>query len=483
MRATGGSRARAVTLAAVLALAALAGGCPLSKAPSQSDLVGQALPKSTKIRASYAAAAAAGAVRDDWLRSFKDPRLDAIVAEAIANNLDLRQAAATVEIARQTVVVVGATLWPQAGATFGGHATRRLNGGEKNHYAGEAYGTISWELDVWGRMRAARASAQAEAEAAAVDYAFARQSLAATTAKGWYAAVNARQQLELAQQNVAIYEQLLELVKQRRDAGKVADFDVAQTSADLNSAQSTLRVAQGLYSNARRALELLLGRYPAAEIEIAAAFSPLPPPVTPGLPSSLLDRRPDLVSALDLVFAAFRNQESAKLALLPTFSLSLDGGRLADKILSLLALNPWLLHGAVGASVPIFQGGSLVAKIRIATAEQQQALAAYGAAALKAFDEVEAALTSEGLIAEELAYEKASLVDRNEAVRLAKIRYQTGSIDAITMLQVQATQIATQSNVVTLQSEQLGNRINLHLALGGSFDAATAVSARPPSPQ
>ena len=461
----------------------MSAACPLSKLPAQSNVTGQALPKATRVRGTYSAARVAGAVRDEWLRSFQDPRLDAIVAEALANNLDLRRAAASVDIARENVVVVGSALWPQANAALAGHATRRLDGsGNKVRYDGQAYGIVSWEIDVWGRVRAQRAAAEEDANAAALDYAYARQSLAATVAKAWYLAIETRQELELAQQDVADYARLLDLVKQRNEAGQVAEFDVAEASANLNDSQSQLRVAQGLYSDTRRALELLLGRYPAAEIEIAANFAPLPPPIAPGLPSELLDRRPDLLAALHSVFAAFRNHEAAELSLLPSFSLNLDGGRLADKTLSLLGLNPWLVHGALGASVPIFHGGSLVAQIHIASAEQQQALAAYGAIVLRALGEVEVALTYEGLLTERLAYERAGLVDRNEAVRAVTLRYQAGSIDALPMLQVQAEQIASQASVVRLQNAQLSNRINLHLALGGSFDAAPAAGAMPPKP-
>ncbi len=484
MRGVGGNRDRsepsARALAAVVTLAGLTAGCPLSKLPSQSDVVGQSLPQGTKLRGAYSAAAVAGAVRDNWLRSFNDPRLDAIVAEAIAHNLDLRQAGASVAMARKTVVVIGSALWPQANATLAGHGTREFKAGKTTSFAPEVFGAVSWEVDVWGRVRAERAAAQAQAEAVALDYAFARQSLAATVAKDWYLAVEARQQLELAQQDVGLYEQLLGLVKQRRDAGRVADFDVAEASADVNSAKGALAVAQGVYSQSRRALELLLGRYPAAEIEIAATFAPLPPPITPGVPSSLLERRPDLVAALQMVFAAFRGHEAAKLSLLPTFSLTFEGGHPMDKVLALLGIDSWFVHGIVGASVPIFQGGALIAKIQIATAQQQQALAAYGAAVLTALGEVEVALTQEGLLAEELACEKASLVDRNEAVRVAKVKYQTGTIDVLPVLQVQTAQISSQSNVVKLQSAQLANRVNLHLALGGSFDTSPAASAQPP---
>jgi outer membrane protein TolC len=137
---------------------------------------------------------------------------------------------------------------------------------------------------------------------------------------------------------------------------------VAEASANLNTAESELRVAQGLYSDARPALELLVGRYPAAEIDISAAFAPLPASVAAGLPSSLLERRPDIVAAERQVLAAFRTEEAAKLALLPNVSLNLEGGRLSDRLLNLLHLNPWLFHSAIGMSVPIFEGGALLVR-------------------------------------------------------------------------------------------------------------------------
>ena len=111
--------------------------------------------------------------------------------------------------------------------------------------------------------------------------------------------------MALAQENLKICERLLELSKVRRAAGKVADLDVAEANASLNSAQSGLRVAEQLYSEARRNLEVLIGRYPAAEIEVSQTFSILPPPVTPGLPSALLQRRPDVIAAERQVQAAF----------------------------------------------------------------------------------------------------------------------------------------------------------------------------------
>jgi NodT family efflux transporter outer membrane factor (OMF) lipoprotein len=342
-----------------------------------------------------------------------------------------------------------------------------------------AFAAVSWEVDVWGRLRAQRAAAQESYEGIAFDYGFARQSLAATTAKSWYLAVETRELLALAEQAVNIYKKLFELVKVRRAAGKVADLDVAEAGYQLAEAQNQLTVTQGLYSEARRTLEVLLGRYPAAELEVAQAFAALPPPVGPGLPSSLLERRPDIVAAEHQVLAAFRTEEAAKLALLPSFSLNLEGGRLSDKLLSVLQLNPWLIHGSVGMFVPIYQGGALRAKIKIATAQQEQSIAYFGGVALTAFDEVETALTNEQLLAQRLPYTEHAVSDHTEAVRVANLRYTAGTIDFLSVLQLQGGQIQSQADLIKLRNTQLANRINLHLALGGSFDSSPVTTFPP----
>jgi NodT family efflux transporter outer membrane factor (OMF) lipoprotein len=449
------------------ALAVLLSGC-LARPPQPAEVLQQALPEGTTVPAAWSTATSPDVVTNDWLASFGDPELDAVVTEAIANNPDLRQAAAKVEIAQQIVVVVGSRLKPQIGARIGAASTRDL-GEDDTFNSNLEYAGLVWEIDVWGRLRSQQAAAEQSAEATALDYDFARLSLAATTARSWYQVTEAGRLLAVAEQSVQIYTALLDLVRVRRDAGKVAEFDVVQASAALASAQSELRGAQEVYTEARRALELLLGRYPAAEIEARGDFVPAPPPVRAGLPSSLLERRPDLVAAERQVVAAFRREEAAKLALLPSIALTLDGGRLSDNLLSLLGLNPTLLHGVIGMEVPIYEGGRLRARIQIATAEQAGAVAGYGAAALQAFGEVETALTNEALFAERLQYDQAALADRTDAVRLAKIRYTAGASDLLTVLILQTAQLRSEADVIQLRNAQLANRINLHLALGGSF--------------
>jgi len=463
---------------ALLVAVALLTGCALKGPPAHTDVIDQALPKETRIPPAWRADARGGDVANDWLKSFNDPMLNAIVAEAIANNPDLRAAAAKVVIAQQTVIVVGSRLWPWVGAQLGGSVTDDRD--SATFGSTSAFVGVAWELDVWGRLRAQRAASEANAEAAALDYAYARQSLAATTAKLWYVAVETRQLLLLSEQAVRIYTDLLGLVQQRRNAGKDSDLDVVDVRAKLETAQSDVERARESYGEARRALEVLLGRYPAAEIEVAAIYPALSALGGAGVPSALLERRPDLLAAEREVLAAFRKEEAAELALLPEFSISLAGGRLGDQVLSLLHLNPWMLSAGIGVSIPIYEGGALKAKVEIATAQQAQAVAAYGAVALTAFREVENSLANERLLGLQLPLDQKALNDRTEAVRIATVQYKAGRRDLLWVAQLQTAQLATEANVIKLVGAQRTNRVRLYQVLGGSFDAAgpTTVSAR-----
>jgi NodT family efflux transporter outer membrane factor (OMF) lipoprotein len=465
-----------VVFAAVL----LAGtsGCALQEPPTQAELVEQALPEQTQIPAAWVADSQTGAVADDWLSTFNDPMLDAIVSEALANNLELRQAADRVQIARQTALVVGAQLLPQIGGKLGAKTTHDFgNEDEVNHtynHTVVALG-LAWELDVWGRLRAQRAAAMAGFEATALDFAYARQSLAATVAVSWYLTTEAYQMLGLAERAVDVYSKLFDLAKIRHASGKTAELDVVDARARLETAQSELEAARGAYGQVRRALEMLLGRYPAAEIEAAAGYPPLPPPVGAGMPASLLERRPDIVAAERVVLAAFRQQEAARLALLPDFSLSLMGERQGDHLLQQLNLSPWMSSAEIGMNIPIYEGGALRAQVEIATAQQAQAVARYGRVVLNAFREVEDALATQTILEKRLPYADRALADRTRAVEIAMVQYQAGTRDLLWVEQLQAEQIVVEQRVIQLHNAQITNRIRLHLAIGGSFDSIPSV--------
>jgi outer membrane protein, multidrug efflux system len=454
----------------LLAAATLLAGCALKAPPAPDEVLRQALP-TTPVPPAWRATNDAGTIAGAWVGTFGDAQLDAIVAEAIAHNTDLRAAAARVEVAQQAVVVAGAAMQPQVGAQLGARRTYDDDSGSAGN-ATVAYLGVAWEIDVWGRLRARADAAAYGAKAAALDYAWARESLAALVAKSWFLCIESRQLLALTEQSVTIYGDLLKLVNARRAAGKDTDLNVAVVTAKVEMALSEVEAARRTYGEARRALETLLGRYPSAEIAIAPVFGSLPGPSGASLPSALLERRADIVAAERVVLAAFRQQESAELALLPSFGVSLDAGRFGDIVTSLLRLNPWLASAAIGMSVPIYEGGALQAQVSIATARQAQAVAGYGSVVLKAFREVEDSLANESLLAAQLPLDERSLQARTEAVRIGTLQFVAGRQDLLWVAQLQAEQIAAESNLIKVHAAQRANRIRLYQALGGGFGPA-----------
>lgn len=454
-------------------------GCALQTAPSQIEILDQALPAETRIPTEWMEGVNNGPVADGWLRSFNDPVLEALVAEAISNNLDLRQAAASVEVARQTIAVVGAQLLPHIGGQLGAKRTYDFgNEDDVKHSFSHTLGALSmsWELDVWGRLRAERDAAAANFDASALDYDYARQSLAATVALNWYLTTETWQIVMLAERAVGVYGRLLDLAEIRFESGKSSELDVADAKAREASARGDLDAARIAYGRAVRSLEVMLGRYPAAELATTALFPPVPPTVAADVPAALLNRRPDILAAEYQVLAAFRREEAARLALLPDFSLALTAERLGDHLLEQLHLSQNRASAQLGAVIPIYEGGALCAFVQIANAQQAKAVANYGSVVLDAFREVEDVLESEALLANRLIYAQRSLADRTRTVEIATEQYKAGRRDLLWVETLQTDKLAAEANVIKLRNAQIANRIRLHLALGGRFESEPSLT-------
>ncbi|MEZ5571274.1 MAG: TolC family protein [Halioglobus sp.] len=466
---------RAAAGLTLLLLALCFSGCSLTPAPERSEVLQRALPTTVIPDDWQQPGSVAGEVGDNWLASFNDPQLLSLIAEALANNPDLRQAASNVLIVAQSINLAEAPLLPQIGGALGETRTRDFDESNTNS-AEQANIVLAWELDIWGRLRAQKSAAQANYAAASLQYAFARQSLAATTARSWFSAVQAARLLALSQESEALYAKLLHLSDTRNRAGKVSEFDVIQAQASLDLAQASLQDARNNLAIAKRNLELLLGRYPAAEIAVAAQSSALPPPVADFAPMTLLERRPDVVAAEQQVKSAFRVLESDRLALLPDFAFKLEVGRFSDNVISLLDLNPWMGHAAIGMQIPIYQGGALRAQIAIGDAQEQAAVANYGGVVLSAFNEVETGIGNEHYLNSSLAYIERGVESLAKAVQLANDRYQAGASDMQSVLQLQTKELASKADAINLRYALLSNRVSLYLALGSSFDSEPIVT-------
>jgi len=453
------------------ALAAAAAGCALQAPPTSTELQKEALPHTAVPPAWKAGGAAVEPVAGPWLASFKDPALSALVDEALTHNADLQGAAARVEQAGGYLKVASASLLPSLGvAATGSGASSNASGGLNGIWL-----NASLELDIWGRIRYGQAVAQAQSEAAQAGYAYARQSLAATVAKSWFLAIEAGLQRTIVQDMLASSETMLRLAQDRLRVGNGTELDVAAARASVGSYRDSLRQVEQAREQAVRALELLLGRYPAAELAVAPSLPAMPPPVPVGLPSALLERRPDVIAAERQVAIAFNRVGEAKAAQLPRISLTAGLSAISSDVIVLKDRdNPaWGVGGNLLA--PLYQGGALKAQVEIRSAEQKQAVAAYASAGQRAFGEVENALAAENWLREREAILEAAVRDNERALELAKVQYRVGSTDLRAVEQRQLALYSTRMTLLGVQAERRAQRVNLHLALGGAFAEPAAV--------
>jgi NodT family efflux transporter outer membrane factor (OMF) lipoprotein len=449
-----------------LCLSMALGACAVKQPPPPDASLGSILPPTTVVPAAWRASGGLPAVvNTDWVRTFSDPQLDALVDEALQNNLDLRAAGARVELAYALVTQARSLLFPQLTIYASTGVVGRDTTHERNGLAGE----ISWELDLWGRVRAQTASAAAASDAAEADLLYARQSLAAIVATLWYQTIAADRLRRTAEEASMVYDEQLRLVGTKRRIGHGTDQEIALTSADLNRARHRERLYATSLQQTVRGLEVVVGRYPAAELAIAADLPAVPPPIPAGLPSELLARRPDLVAAERRVAAAFHSIQVAETARLPRIVLTAAGGRSTSDLLRLAGVGAGFWKAGIDLMAPIFTGGNIDAEIRAATAEQEAALALFGQTALRAFSEVESALAGEGLLDDQQRYLEAVLKQDTEALRLGRVRYRVGSTDLLDVLQLQSRQLNTQFELIGVRNDRLANRVALHLALGGGF--------------
>lgn len=407
---------------------------------------------------SWSAAESGGDVDDGWLKSFNDPQLNALVDEALQNNFGLKIGAARVDQANALALQAGAALKPTVGLS-GGYADRNVED-HKELYGGSL--RISWEADVWGRVRSGVAGSEAAAAAGRSDYEYARQSLVAAVANGWFMACGADILHGYSKEIVEILSETVRISEVKERVGKGSMKDVHLARANMATAQDAERKAVLAKKNAVRSLELLLGRYPSAELEAAKELEAVPPPIPAGIPSQVLERRPDLIAAEQRVAAAFYKEKEAELMHLPRFNISLGLGltNLADAATNL----------AAGIFAPLYTGGAIEAEVERATAVQKEAVAQYGQSALQAFNEVETSLSYENRLMEREAFLKAAVDENKKAYELTSKEYEVGKIELTSLLIVQDKWIQAEIAMTDVSVQRLVNRVGLHLALGGSFE-------------
>ena len=422
------------------------------------------------ISSEWRMASESGAAGSGWLASFNDPLLAQLVREAQENNLDLQVAAAGVEQARALARQAGADLSPGLGLSLGGERGGRLESGTGAASSGYSGGLqASWELDLWGRIRSGAAQATASAEAAAADFKFAQYSVAANTALAYFAIIEANLQTAIAEESLGLLRETLRIVEAQYNEGVASSQDLALTRSDLAAAQDRLIELEGSTREATRSMELLLGRYPSAELELVERLPAVPAPPAAGLPARVLEARPDLVAAEREVAAAFNTVSVARAARLPAVSLTAGLGGVASELTSLVDSTNVSWSAGTSLLAPILDGGRLRENVVIATAQQEAALANYANAALAAFSDVESALDQGQVLAARQAALEESAAQATEAYRIADLRYREGEVSLIDLLSVQQRVISARSSLVSINRLLLAQRVSLALALGDGW--------------
>ena len=349
----------------------------------------------------------------------------------------------------------------------------------------EIYGVgldASWELDLWDRIGASVNAAEADYAASEADLSAAELSLAAQTAIAWINLNEAIAQERVAELTYDARDRVRLLTERRFQRGLVDALDVRTARSALANAEATIATRRQITGETARRLEILLGRYPAAEIAAPAELPSLGPLEPEGNPALLLSRRPDIAASEARIEAAGMRAETARLAMLPSLTLSGSVSTTESDLAD--AFDPELIAARLVANLiaPIFTGGRLDAQRDAAVAQAEAAVANYANIVLSAWGEVENAIAADQYLAEQEQAQARALEEARLAEDLALRKYTTsGTLTIFNLIDAQTRRLTAESQLISVSANRATNRISYHLALGGGLPVLTASTATTPT--
>lgn len=403
----------------------------------------------------------------DWVNSFSDPILTALVNEAYNNNPDLGSAQARIDAAEASARIAKADKLPTVslGARVG--RTENANRFIPDRTSFSLGPDVSWDADLWGRINDQAKIGATDVIASNFDYYGARLAVAGRVSNAWLNLIEAQLLLDLSDRDIQTQEQALRLTQRRFNLSGSGASDIRLARSTLANSQAVQALRQQVRANAARQLEVLLRRYPSNEIESARDLPALPPLTGIARPADVLLRRPDLRAAEVRLDAAGLRVDIARKALLPR--LTLDGGLNASATSLKDFFDIDALIANVGANLfqPLFQGGRLKADVARNEAVLRAGLEDYASNALNAYREVEDALTAERRLSQRETALRTSLDEATKAEERLARRYSEGLASILQLLDAQSRRLSAESQLISARKERLSNRVGLHLALGG----------------
>jgi len=428
----------------------------------------------------YSLAATASAPNMRWWTGFGDPALDALVVEALANNEDLRIAAARVDEYHGAKVTTRAPLFPSLGygAATGREQPSSLTvapGSDRAYNFSNAGLTLGWEIDVWGRVRNLTAAADADWRASEADRRAAVLSVVGAVVSGYVTLLTLDEQLATSEDTLASRQQALDVFEKRYRGGVISKIELSQARYQYQVAAAAIPVLQQQIAQQEHALSVLLARNPgpiARDRDLAQLATPAIPA---GLPSEILAQRPDVVASEQLLVAANARVNAARALYFPTISLtglfgvaSLDLGDLFSD-----GSDTWNYAGQVTG--PIFQGGAIAGTNEQAQARHAQLLANYERTVRRAFADVDDALIATQTTTERSEALRLQVESLKDYARLARKRFEGGYSSYLEVLDAETSLFNAELLYSQGERDRLFAHLNLYLALGGGWvdDAAT----------
>jgi len=407
-----------------------------------------------------------------WWQVFQDPKLQEIIRTALKQNYDLQLATERINAARAQVTITRSSLFPQVAASA------NFNGGKdaatrfKYNFL-TLVGDAAFQLDLFGRVRRATEAARAELLATEDARQTVILTLVSDLATDYFTLLQLDLQLPITHQTVSTQTDSVKLTKLRLDRGVATKLDVLQAQQVLDTANAQIPDLERAIAQEENAISILLGDYPHDIVRgLALVEQSLPPEVPPGLPSSIIERRPDIREAKQILIASNAEIGVAKAQFFPQIALTGSGGGSfgrSSAFSSLVASQAGIWSYGAQVSQPIFTGGGLRGNLRLAKSENQQALIVYREAIQRAFGEVSDALIGYEKLHEVRVRQQETVSDLEETVRISTLRYKGGTAAYLEVLDGQRSLYGAQLTLASARGDKYRSLVHLYKTLGGGW--------------
>jgi len=465
-------KTRPARLGVLVMLALPLGGCLLS------ERIDPALdiPIAYRFGPKSVAAAEQSLPRLDWWRGFRSRELTDLIEEARVANLDIAAAIARIVQADAQARIAGAALLPNvsldgsASRSRSSQSTGTSTGGGSERSSYSASLSASYEIDFWGKNRAALRSAEELAVASRFDREVVSLTAVAAAANAYFQVLAAQERLGVARRNITSAQRVLDLIRQRLTAGTASELDTSQQESLLATQKAAVPQLELTLQQNVNALALLIARPPARVTIRGGSLRAIAiPRVTPGLPSELIAQRPDIREAEANLAAANANVENARAAMLPSITLTGEGGYQSSVLKTLMRPESALFSLAGGLTQPIFDGQRLQGQLDLNKGRQDELLQTYRKAVISGFVDVENALAAIRQNADRERLLQAAVTASRRAFEISETRLREGTVDLVTALQTQQSLFQAEDQLVQARLARLQAVISLYQALGGGW--------------